>query len=400
MGDSEFEGVRPASKTTIEIDFYYRGVRCRERLKLKPTPANLRRAKAHRGSVIDAIERGTFDYAVTFPNSKNASRFQKQVATTDSTINEYMSLWLQDIKQSLKRSTWVIYRRIVNHQIADAVGDMLIGDLEWRHIKTWLSQKEASKKTKDNILSVLRTALDDAVDDGLLLYNPVAGHKNRRDNSKPKTDEIDPFDAGERAAILKEAKGQEHNLIQFAFWTGLRISELCALDWNDVDWVDNQVYIQRALTQHAQEPETTKTAAGRRFVKLLPAALEALTAQKAHTYLQGEAIFHNPRTGERWTGDMVIRKRMWTRILKRAGVRYRYPQQMRHTYASMMLQAGESVMWVSKQMGHTSWAFTARTYSRWVSLDSPDAGEKAAARWGENADQNVDHARPKSTKAD
>ena len=62
---------------------------------------------------------------------------------------------------------------------------------------------------------------------------------------------------------------------------------------------------------------------------------------------------------------------MWKRILLRAGVRYRYPYQMRQPYASMMLQAGESVMWVAQQMGHTNWSFTARTYSRWVSIDAP-----------------------------
>ena len=55
---------------------------------------------------------------------------------------------------------------------------------------------------------------------------------------------------------------------------------------------------------------------------------------------------------------------------------------MRHTYASMMLQAGEPDMWVAKQMGHTDWTFTARTYSRWVSIDAPEAGNLAAQKWG------------------
>ena len=130
------------------------------------------------------------------------------------------------------------------------------------------------------------------------------------------------------------------------------------------------------------EPETPKTAAGERYIKLLPAALDALKDQKSFTLLAGEEIFRNPRTAKRWTGDLVIRERMWKRILLRAGVRYRYPYQMRHTYASMMLQAGESVMWVAQQMGHTDWTFTARTYSRWVSIDAPEAGNLAAQKWG------------------
>jgi integrase len=123
------------------------------------------------------------------------------------------------------------------------------------------AKKDTSAKTKGNILSVLRTALDDAVEDELLDANPLAGKKMRRKgDTKPRKDEIDPFSAEERAVIVKAAKGQERNFIQFAFWTGLRISELCALDWGDVDWVNKRIFVQRALTQHRKEPETPKTA--------------------------------------------------------------------------------------------------------------------------------------------
>ncbi|MEW8028733.1 MAG: site-specific integrase [Candidatus Thiodiazotropha endolucinida] len=375
-------GVRPASNSTIEIDFYYHGVRCKERLKLKPTPANLKRAERHRAAVLDAIERGTFDYSVTFPNSPRALLFSHEPGAA-ITVNKYFDRWLIDIRPSLKASTFTIYKRIVNNQILEQFGDRALTQISWKEVRDWLAKKDASAKTKGNILSVLRTALDDAVEDELLDANPLAGKKMRRKgDTKPRRDEIDPFSAEERAAIFEAAKGQERNLIQFAFWTGLRISELCALDWGDVDWRGKRIFVRRALTQHSKEPETPKTAAGERYIKLLPVALEALKAQKAFTFMEGEEIFRNPRTDKRWTGDTAIRQRMWKRVLLRAGVRYRYPYQMRHTYASMMLQAGESVMWVAQQMGHTDWTFTARTYSRWVSIDAPEAGSLAAKKWG------------------
>jgi len=225
--------------------------------------------------------------------------------------------------------------------------------------------------------------LDDAVEDEFLDANPLAGKKMRRKgDTRPKKDEIDPFSAEECAAIFEVARDQERNFTQFAFWTGLRSSELSALDWGDVDWRGKRIFVQCALTRHSKEPETPKTAAGERYIKLLPPALQALKAQKAHTFMAGEEIFQNPHTGKRWTGDVVIRQRMWKRILLRAGVRYRYPYQMRHTYASVMLQAGESVIWVAQQMGHTDWTFTARTYSRRVSLDASEAVSLAAEKWG------------------
>jgi integrase len=141
-----------------------------------------------------------------------------------------------------------------------------------------------------------------------------------------------------------------------------------------------------------QPEEGTKTEAGRREVTLLPAALRALNAQKPYTFLKGVEVFQSPLTGERWKGDRRIREGMWTSGLKRAKVRYRNPYQTRHTYASMMLMGGESVMWVAAQMGHTNWALTAARYSRWIRSDMPNAGAQAAAMWDAEAPSFGQHS--------
>jgi integrase len=112
--------------------------------------------------------------------------------------------------------------------------------------------------------------------------------------------------------------------------------------------------------------------------------MQVLTTQKAHTFIKGAEVFQRPRTSERWTGDKAIRESMWIPALKRAGVRYRNPYQTRHTYASMMLMAGEHVMWVAKQMSHTDWSLTAKRYSRWIAADMPDAGSKAVTAWSQH----------------
>ncbi len=66
-------------------------------------------------------------------------------------------------------------------------------------------------------------------------------------------------------------------------------------------------------------------------------------------------------------------------------MRYRRPYQTRHTYASMMLTAGESPVWVAQQMGHSDWAMIARIYGRWVRDAVPDAGAKAVEMFAGNA---------------
>ncbi|MNP80041.1 hypothetical protein D3C76_1780160 [compost metagenome] len=67
--------------------------------------------------------------------------------------------------------------------------------------------------------------------------------------------------------------------------------------------------------------------------------------------------------------------------MKKAGVRYRRPYQTRHTYASMMLSAGEHPMWVAKQMGHSDWTMIARVYGRWMPSADADAGSRAEQIW-------------------
>lgn len=90
-------------------------------------------------------------------------------------------------------------------------------------------------------------------------------------------------------------------------------------------------------------------------------------------------MFHDPRTGEPWSGDKQIREWHWRALLKRAEVRYRYPYQTRHTYASTLLSAGENPVWVASQMGHKDWVMIVRTYGRWIPSVDPTAGEKVSA---------------------
>ena len=72
-----YKNVRAASKNSIELRFAYPDPKTeqRERVKMQPTPANLKRAFAHLVMINDAIADGSFDYAKTFPNSKRAALY-------------------------------------------------------------------------------------------------------------------------------------------------------------------------------------------------------------------------------------------------------------------------------------------------------------------------------------
>lgn len=376
--------------TSIRIGFSYKGEYCKESLKMKPTPRNLRYAERYRMQILSEIERGTFDYAAHFPDSPRAAYSGPGHVIK---MRKYLNQWLGRVKPTIAASTYRDYKNTVIYQLVPAFGDYTVSQMTRSVVRDWASGLDTTNKRIANLVSPLRQALSDAVDDDLIDSNPLSDWRYRRREAPSPQDDVDPFTESEQDAILAQLDGQGRNLIRFAFWTGLRTSELVALDWSDIDWTREVAVITKAVTQASQGSERTKTEGSQREVKLLPPALEALTDQKAHTFVGGERVFRNPRTGKPWTGDQAIRKTLWTHALKRAGVRYRYPYQTRHTYASMMLSAGEHPMWVAKQMGHKDWSMISRRYGKWMPDLDVEAGLKAVERF-----TKTDHSLPKRSK--
>jgi integrase len=395
MGTGRSGGVRTASETTIEIDFYYRGARCRERVKLAPTSRNMRYAENLLGQIKVEIEKGSFDYHTHFPNSRRAKKLSHNPGELE-TVESALERWFARKGQELEHSTLQGYRRIIYNVLAPACGRTLLRDFDRAAGRALIDGlgAEVSVKRINNVLGPLRGMFADLVDDGILATNPMDGLKVRRRGRIATTDDIDPFTPVEIRTILNKcADPHFQNYCQFNFATGLRTSEMIGLEWGDIDFITNTVRIRRAFVMGKMK--APKTEAGIRVVELTAPALQALRAQKALTFLAGGTVFLNPRSGEQWKGDRDVRRFFWTPLLKAAGVRYRYPYQMRHTFASIALSAGEAVMWVAKQMGHRDWTITAKKYSRWIPSIVPDAGGKMEAVWsGQNADQKADQTPP------
>lgn len=392
-GTKQYDGVRSRSAKSIEIDFIYLGQRCRETFRVPPTPANLKKVAQHRATILDAIARGVFDYAVTFPESKARFKFAPCPRGAGQRLDDYLDTWLDGKKKELKASTWAGYQKIVKiiqHATTPALGAMLLPDLKRGHLKEFCKSQNTSNKWLRNVQSCLRSALQDAVDDELLEVNPLYGWSYENAEAVKTSDDVDPFTSEEREAILEAFRDPQHrNLFEFAFWTGLRTSELVALEWEDIDFLRGEARINKAKTQFADEAEPPKTRKGIRDVKLLGPAMAALKRQKEITFLAGGVIFRDPRSGEPWAGDEPIRQGPWKSAIKKAGVRYRRPYQTRHTYASMMLTAGEPLGWVAAQMGHSDLTMLARVYARWIESATPEAGNRAVAMFGVKNDEQT-----------
>ncbi len=371
---SKPSGVRPHGKG-IQIDFSYGGQRCRETLRIKATASNMKYAARMRESILFDIANKTFEYAKYFPDSKRATKLGMQRIPT---VKQQLTDWLNSKYRSCELSTYKSYNSAVTHHLIPEFGDLLLTELTTTGIRTWRDGLTVSNKMANNILIPLRGILADAHADGLIERNPM----DRIKNLKIDTREPIPFSPDEVEAILDACQGQVRNLFEFAFWTGLRTSELIALEWGDVDWRKQCIFVRRASV--AKKTKGTKTKSGERTVKLFPPALAALKAQKQHTRLHGAQVFHCPLTDAPWIDDQQIRKTAWIPALTRAGVAYRTPYQTRHTYASRMLMAGGTPMWVAQQMGHANCSTIFRNYARWIPDVDGSGGDKIMALWSQD----------------
>ena len=368
-------GVSIGSGSSIVLTFTYQNYKCRERISTRgrPTSADLEAGRKKREQIIYAIEDGTFNYSTTFPDSKRRHVFQLGSSTK---FGKFLERWNEKhIKENdLKDSTVATNTRIVN-RINKTLGKKYLLDIDERTIREFIKSKGAAKKTISNYLSIFRPALNEARYQGLINESPLRDMKPiKGKKSKAKT-KVDPFSYNEISKIIDSCgKGQVQNIFRFAFWTGLRPSELIELRWDDIR--DGKVWISRIRTDHSTEPEVPKTLAGYRTLKILPEVKKALNSQKKYTGEIDEHIFFNPNTNKAW-GCPSTYGDHWIRNINKSGVRYRYCYQTRHTFATMMLTAGENLMWVSTQMGHDSTKETLDTYARWHEDNDSEVGMKA-----------------------
>lgn len=215
----------------------------------------------------------------------------------------------------------------------------------------------------------MRSALDEAVTDGVLQINPVSlvtASRYQSDKAEAESSYVvDPLSPAEVDALLSAAGNKQwENLFRFAIQTGLRSSELCALRWRDIDFVSRTAHVQNASVVGVIKG--TKTKAGTRKVELTEEALKALASQKLFTFMKGEMIFEDPKSNKPWASADAIRKKAWVPILRKAGIRYRNPYQTRHTFATSHISRGVNLFWLAGQMGHKGPEMLFRHYGTYL----------------------------------
>lgn len=356
-----------SSDETINITFTYRGVKCREPLSnLEVNNKNLKYAERMLGEIHNKIERGTFVYAEYFPRSARLKIFGN--AATGKTVKMYLDEYLKICEtRGLSPSTIDGYKKC--RSALASLNIFPASELTPAALKNWIQSQTTTLKTLRNRLSFLRSSLDEAITDGVLQINPVSlvtASRYLSNKTESESDYIvDPLTPAEVNALLDSAGNKQwENLFKFAIHTGLRSSELCALRWEDIDFIHKTAHVQSASVSGVIKG--TKTKAGTRKVDLTEEAMLALTQQKAFTFMKNATIFEDPKTQKPWANADAIRKKAWVPTLRKAGIRYRNPYQTRHTFATRQISQGVNLFWLAGQMGHKGPEMLFRHYGTYL----------------------------------
>lgn len=351
-----------ARGNSIQVELTINRKRARFSIPIPPTPKNLKYASNVRSSALFDIAKGTFKASRYFPDSK--SSFVKQSSTP--TVKAALQTLLRDSRRILSPSTFRDYESVMNFHLIPAFGEKELGEIKTTDINNWIDGLTISGKRINNILIPFRKVFSDAYCSGQIDSNPLERIKHRPHRAQTP----DPFTLDEVDQILAHCPPLTRELFQFAFWTGLRTSELIALEWRDVSFEYKSIHVTRAEVRG--ELKSPKTDSGKRTVQLFPIALAALNNIHKPDTKPSSRVFINPKTSAPWKSDGQIRKTGWAPALDAAGIEYRRPYQTRHTYASQLLSLGAPPMWVAQQMGHRDWGMIRRVYGRWIDDSRPD----------------------------
>lgn len=303
-------------------------------------------------------------------------------APADLTVGRWLDIWLQDYAApSIRPGTWRQYEGMIRVHLKPTIGHRPLAKLQGAEVQHLLNQKvrpigPLSPRSVEIMYTVLFAALKQAEREGLVSRN-VAAFAKKPKKSQPK---MRVLTNDEMQRLLAEAAADRLGAaIIFMLGTGLRRGELAALRWEDVDLKNRTIHIAHTVNRvstpngprrtglSVQEP---KTAAGRRSIPLPPSTAGVLTSwrtRQTEERLQLGAAWQN--TGLVFTaeeGTMIDPQninRKLNQLLKRAGIEHIKVHELRHTFATRLLELGVSPKVVQEMLGHATIVQTLDRYS-------------------------------------
>ncbi len=290
------------------------------------------------------------------------------------TVGAFLTSWLENsVRGSVRKSTYDRNESLCRVHLIPALGRKKLKTLGAADVAGFYRSRldaGSSVASVHKMHETLHKALKQAVRWGYMTKNPAADV----DVPRVHNEEVRPLTRDEARRFLKAVRGDRlEALYVVALHTGLRQGELLALRWDDVDLEENTIIVRRTITKDGGKLliGPTKTAKGRRTVKLTRDAAEALRAHLTRQleeidglgdgYQPGGLVFATSK------GTLLnptnLRKRSFAPLLVRADLPHHTFHQLRHTAATILLLKNVNPKIVSELLGHASIAITLDTYS-------------------------------------
>lgn len=300
---------------------------------------------------------------------------------------DWLDKWFNDyVKTTRRPNTVASYEHLIRNHMKPVLGHLKLREIRAGHIQ------RLNEKTKDNggtlsnrtvryLHTLVHGSLEQAFSEGLIIANPARAVKQ----PKRVTKEIKYFNQDEITQFLKLAKESHHyTAYLLELTTGLRVSELLALRWRDIDMKEGIVKVRRGMVRVSGsgvkflEP---KTNLGKRSIGIPVEVVEVLKFHKAKRkkikdeageawigemeFLDGEPkendlVFHNA-LGKPWDANSFTKH--FQKLLKDTSLEGMTFHGMRHTFATMSLQEGVDVRTIQENLGHHNAGFTLNVYA-------------------------------------
>ena len=291
---------------------------------------------------------------------------RNEPAKESKLFGEVAQQWVKIMSQKVKSSTLKDYRGAMNHYILPRFGNVPITDIDFLDVEEFRSKLKCSNKRKNNVFVPMRSLMRFALKAGLIDKNPM----DLIDNLTVSKPDIHPLSIDEVHRFLDVVKPQYKNFFIVAFYTGMRFGEMAVLKWKNVDFKLGIIKVRE--TRVRGKEGQPKTAGSVRDIKILPPVVEALRDQRKATMGRSEYVFLN------FYGRPLlpnsVNYHIWKPALKKTGLKPRSLYQTRHTFATLMLDAGELPGWVQKMMGHESLKMILERYYSYIKNYQRDDG--------------------------
>ena len=282
-------------------------------------------------------------------------------------------LWLEYKKSNLRETTWEMYDYITKLHFTE-LDNLKINRIDTVLIERFITSRQKAGmnlSTLRKILVTLNQIMAYAVRHNYITVNPVRDAERPRSQGKISEQKINILNPEQINAFLGKVTNQKyHTLFLTAIMTGARQGELLGLQFSDIDFQKKQLQIRRTFN-HGRFFEP-KTKGSIRNIDLSPVVVRELAKWKLMNADSGiEFVFANEEGNPIDCVNMT--KRFFHPALKASECpRIRF-HDLRHTYASLMIEQGENIKYISSQLGHTNPTTTLNIYAHLMKQDNQAA---------------------------